>query len=461
MLECLAMSVWNKLPLLEAFWRLWDEVFPESVLNRVYDEHRGRCYQKDFSFDQLVYLLHDAMTQHDGRAKATLDRHQSQLPASIQAFYGKVRRMPVAVSQALLSTGAGRLQSWLPESSWAVLPECFREHRLLIFDGKIFKNASKRLKATRGLAGAALGGKALAVLDYATGLILGMEAHGDGHRNEQQLVQPMLEQLRPNLPDRRVWVADQHFGNLANFAKCTQHDDHAILRKHPHTVFTADSARAPQTGVDRHRRRYRDEVGTLSSHRHGTQPARQITLQRPGKDDLVIITSLLDRQAYPATAILDVYGWRWSIEETFQKVVDVFQLKRLIGSHPLAMIFQASLSLTLYNVMTVLRALLAQTQSCTPENVSMHQVNYDLKRQLTTSHLLLTPEEFLASLPHRDPSLRQRRARVTQLLKKAWLPRYPKAPNNKRHLPRSKHSRGQPAHFSIDKILRKGTTKDV
>ncbi len=180
------MNVLSKLPLLEAFWRIWGEVFPESFLNGVYDEHRGRCYQKNFSFDHLVYWLHDAMTQHDGKAMATLARHES--PASIQAFYGKVWRMPAAVSQALLSEGAQRLESWLPAASRQSVPECFRDHRLLIFDGKLFKNAGKRLKANRQLPGAALGSKALAVLDYSTRLILGMEPHRDGHRNEQMLV---------------------------------------------------------------------------------------------------------------------------------------------------------------------------------------------------------------------------------------------------------------------------------
>ena len=453
------MNVLNKLPLLEAFWRLWREVLPETFVNRVYEENRGRCYQKDFSFDQLVYLIHDAMTQHDGSARATLERHQ--LPASIQAFYGKVRRMPVAVSQALLAEAAQRLESCLPGSFRQTVAPCFRDHRLLIFNGKLFKNASKRLKATRQLPGAALGGKALAVLDYSTRLILGMEAHQDGHRNEQMLVQPLLAQLRPRITGKRVWVADQHFGNLCNFARCTQEGDDAILRKHPHTVFTADPSPKTTTGVDEINRRYRDEVGTLTSDRHGTQLARQITIERPGEEDLVIITSLLDRKAYPAVAILEVYRWRWSIEETFQKVVEIFHLKRLIGSHPLAMIFQASLCLTLYNVMTVLRALLAQTQKCHANNVSMYQVNYDLKREITTSHTLLTPEEFLARLPTSDKTLSQRLTHIKALLKKAWLPRWAKVPNKKRHLPKNKHSRGQPAHFSIDKVLRNTKNGDV
>jgi hypothetical protein len=78
------MNLLNKLPLLEAFWRLWREVLPETFVNRVYDENRGRCYQKDFSFDHLVYLIHAAMAQHDGSVRAAVERHQ--LPASIQAF---------------------------------------------------------------------------------------------------------------------------------------------------------------------------------------------------------------------------------------------------------------------------------------------------------------------------------------------------------------------------------------
>ena len=456
------MDVLSRLPLMEAFWRLWQEVFPEEYLNELYDQHRGRCYQKEFSFAELVSLVHDAMGQHEGRAKATLDRHE--LPASIQAFYGKLRRMPVVVSQTLVSEGSQRLAGWLPAETHAPVPACFQEHPLLIFDGKILKNAAKRLKQTRAQAGAALGGKALGVLDYQTGLILGMEPHQDAYHGEQLLVQPLLDQLRPQIAGQRIWVMDQHFGNLCNFARCTQHGDHVIVRQHTNTVFTADSSRPARSGVDEQGRTYDDEVGMLTSSRQGAQPARHITVKRPGDDDLVLLTSLLDQDAYPATAILAVYGFRWSIEEVYQKVVELFHLQRLIGSHPLAMIFQASLCLTLYNVMTVLRCLLAQTQKRQTAEISMYQVNYDLHRQLTTSHTLMTPQDILAEMKQRQPlgqNQNQRQKHILSLLEQAWHPRWIKAPNKKTHLPKPRHKNGQAGHFSIDRVLRKSRDDDV
>jgi hypothetical protein len=38
-------------------------------------------------------------------------------------------------------------------------------------------------------------------------------------------------------------------------------------------------------------------------------------LQRPGLDDLIVETDLVDEQAYPAVDLLRAYDERWTIEE--------------------------------------------------------------------------------------------------------------------------------------------------
>src|SRR5262249_21241994 len=103
----------RKTPLAEAVWLLWHKVVPDPFLNDFYDAHRGRCFQKSFSFANMVYLLNDTLLRNEGRAQPALVHHQNtgHCPASAQAFYGKLRRMPILLSEAFLAIPTQRLRS--------------------------------------------------------------------------------------------------------------------------------------------------------------------------------------------------------------------------------------------------------------------------------------------------------------------------------------------------------------
>ncbi|MFM8476392.1 MAG: hypothetical protein ACKOEO_11425 [Planctomycetaceae bacterium] len=65
-----------------------------------------------------------------------------------------------------------------------------------------------------------------------------------------------------------------------------------------------------------------------------------ITLFRPGADDMVCVTDLLDSASFPATDLLDHCVSRWGIEGIFQQVTETSGLESLIGSTPAATVFQ-------------------------------------------------------------------------------------------------------------------------
>lgn len=445
----------NQLPLAEASWLLWHDVLPEQALHTIYDTYRGASYQRCFSFSQLVHLVNDALTRHQGHAHKTLAQHadSQQCPASEPAFYGKLRRLPIALSEGFLADGAIRLRCWLPDQPHRQLPSSLQALRILIIDGKTFKHAAKRLKPLQQRAGRALGGKALVALEPATGLIVGMAACSDGHTNEAKLVPHLLPQLRQRLPGPHLWVADQGFGDLAQVRRCTAEGDHCVLRLHPKSQFTPDPLQPARTGVDAEGRAWTEEIGQLHSNREGTKTMRRITLVRPGKKDLVLITDLLDSAAYPANDLLELYRVRWGIETVFLTVSEVFHLKHLIGSHPQAIIFQASLCMMYYNVLQVLRGLAAQTQQRATHEVSTHNLFSDLQHELIALHRLGKPDDLVAGLRERAASLVDVRAYLVERLGRAWTPLWAKAPAKKRHLPKPKHKRGGAAHFSSHRVL--------
>ena len=103
-----------RLPLAESVLLLWQQVADPDFLQDLFDRHRGRCYDKVLSFPHLVQLIADALLQHDGSARASFEHalQDDALEVTIPAAYGKLRRLPVALSTALLTEGTARCARW-------------------------------------------------------------------------------------------------------------------------------------------------------------------------------------------------------------------------------------------------------------------------------------------------------------------------------------------------------------
>jgi Transposase DDE domain len=445
----------RKTPLAESVWLLWNDVVPDPFLNELYHSHRGRCFEHAFTFANIVYLVNDALLRNGGRAHPTLIHHQDseQCPATQQAFYSKLRRMPIPLSEAFLAVPTQRLRSFLPNRPFLKAPESLRDFRITVFDGKTFKNAAKRLKAVRGRAGRGLGGRALVAMELTTGLLVGMAAHPDAHINEAKLVPDLLQTVRTHLPGTRLFVADRGFGDLAQMRRCTEEGDHCVLRLHKKSRFDVDPAKPARHGVDDRGRAWIEEIGTLHSIRQGSMTVRRITLERQGQDALVLVTDLLDGERHPANDLLALYRERWGIEQVFQKVTEVFHLSRLIGSSPKAIIFQASFCMLLYNLLQVIRAIIADTQDRAVATVSAFRVFEDLQEQLTVVHFLTPADQLIEFLRERAAAITDLVAYLHKILGEAWTKRWIKSSPKKRNLKPIKHQRGTGGHFSIHRVL--------
>ena len=179
---------------------------------------------------------------------------------------------------------------------------------------------------------------------------------------------------------------------------------------------------------------------------------RQIHLARPGAEDVYLVTDLMDEGAYPAEDLLAVYLRRWEIERVFQKIVEVFELRRLIGSTPRATIFQAAFCLLLYNLLHVMRAFVAAGQEgLAAESVSMEKLFDDVQAELTAL-VVLFPSATIAGWYAGEWSRGEVVQRLERLLGGAWKPRYRKA-INKKPRPKVKKARCSGAHTSVQKVL--------
>jgi hypothetical protein len=311
------VEVLNRLPLAEAVPTLFRYVANNQVLNEIFDQSRGRAYEGCLTFETLVDLVFKALLVHQGsgRTSFAVARGAGTLDVTDQAAYGKLRRIPVAVSEALLSTLSQRMTDITPSVKVRSLPACFAAYELLHIDGKKIKKLAKRLKLLRGVTGSLLGGKVLVGINGRTGLAIAMSSALDGEANDAPLVPKLVPQIRALIAGLRLWVADRQFCDLTIPHLLSENGDAFVIRHCLKMKFHPDPARPAKTSVDSLGRKMIEEwgwVGKATDKRR--MYVRRITLERTGEESIIVLTNLLDSAAYPAWAIMDVYRERWQIE---------------------------------------------------------------------------------------------------------------------------------------------------
>jgi hypothetical protein len=454
----------QRLPLAEACYRVWAWVCQEAFLQKVFDRYRGRSYEKILSFSVMVYLIANALLQYRGSGRASFEKGKEAgtLQASVVAAFGKLRRLPIALSVGFLAECTMRLMELFPEHIAAVdLPASLADMEPVILDGKAIKKIAKRLKALRGVSGGVLGGRALVAYRVRTGLVVGMFAHADGHANDVRFVPDLLPSVRGAVSGPRIYLGDRQFCNLQHLPLYLAAGDHFLIRYHKNVSFTPDPTRPARNGVDRSGRPYREEWGVLGGVQHRLRClVRRITLERPGSEPISVITdlgvALDDADRYPAADLLDLYLARWNIERAFQQVTEVFNLQGLIGSSPEASVFQFAFCLLMYNILQVLRAYVADGGGKKVSEVSTEKLFLDVQNQMIGCHELLGPQEIirlLEALAALDATAT--RARLTNLLGGIWTERWRKSKPQTRGHPQHK---GKRCHTSAYRILEEART---
>src|SRR5580765_770314 len=191
------IEVLNRLPLAEAVPTLFRYAASDQVLGEVFDKSRGRAYEGCLTFQKLVELVFNALLVHRGcgRSSFAAARDAGDFNVTDQAAYGKLRRIPVAVSEALLSTVSHRMTDLVPSVDVRTLPDCFSAYEVIHIDGKKIKKLAKRLKPLRGVTGSLLGGKVLAAINGRSGLAIAMSCTLDGYAKDAPRVPPLGPQV--------------------------------------------------------------------------------------------------------------------------------------------------------------------------------------------------------------------------------------------------------------------------
>jgi hypothetical protein len=446
-MDAFSKQLIGRLPLACATLELFDFAFDRQLIGGIYEDHRGRCYTDLLNFPKLLELVRDCLLQHGGsghRLFLELERDGAE-PVDESNFYRKLARMPVAVSRALLRECTARLTQLVTLRA-VLLPGCFEAFAVVVIDGKKVKNASARLKPTRPYSGALLAAKALVAMDARSGLALAMSDSLDGEANDVPLVGELLPQVREVVRQAILWLADRQFGDPRTLKKLAERQgDHFAVRVRQGLSFTVESQ---QTVADDQGRTVIDQAGLFGKGKAAMR-LRRITLVRPGEEDVVLLTDLMDQAEFGALDLLKLYRKRWGIEQMFQQVTETFSLEHLIGCSPRAVLFQFAFCLLMYNLVQAVKGFVAADGKVEASVVSTYGLFYDIKRELCAWAYL--GEGELRRAPRDAAAMGQR---LRELLKGSWDPvAYTKASDKK---PRGRPPQRQPlhgGHSSVQRLL--------
>lgn len=459
MISTFDREAFRRVPLAESALRLLHYATDDEFLNGVFQRHRGRSYESTITFPLLVRLVAESLLGHRGPSAHQTFHHaraDESLDATVQAMYGKLRRVPLDLSLALFAECAARLREVASPAVANPLPTSLAAFWALGLDGKKLKYVAKTLKPLRGLRGNIFGGKLLVVQDLATQQAVAAQAVADGEAADNPLVPAVVERVRAGFHDRpRLWVGDRAFCDFKNLGRMAAGADHFVVRYQSGCGFHPDEGVPARTGIDDEKRPCREEWGWLgkADHPHRVR-GRKITVTRGGGDPLALVTSLMDADLYPAIDLLKLYRSRWGIETMFQQVVQTFDLRHLIGATPQATVFQAMLCLLLYDITLVIRDDVAVGAKREPKAVSLYLLFDDLRRELTGCLKVIGLEAVVEVM--RETAIlgpEELRRHLGEKLGVVWEDRWEKAPTRKRP-PKNPRAYIRGGHSSVDKILR-------
>jgi len=449
-MDAFDVELMRRSPLAACVLEVCDFIFEERLLKSIWDKHRGRCYEDVLHFDEFLRMMRDALVRHGGSAHQMhvgLERRQANV-VDESSFYRKLARTPVEISRALLSQCTQRLGELMPAAG-VKLPACFDGFAVIAGDGKKIKNATKRLKPTRGYSGKLLGAKALVALDIRSGMAIAMSDSLDGMTNDVPLVPLLMPQLYEVMGDRPILsVWDRQFDDPRTMRRLSAREGDAFLVRMRQTKMTFEVESAVQTR-DAEGRRVLDEIGVLGRDKQAMR-VRRITLFRNGGDgeeDVVLLTNLLDRRQYSAGDLLELYRCRWDIEQVFQQVTETFSLSHLIGCTPKGALLQFAFCLLLYNLMQVVKAYVAEDGKVLASVISMFYLFNDVRTELVA-----WAYHTDGSWPRMHRHASAMRGRLRALLKGMWNPiAYTKAADKK---PRPKPKPKLRLHGGHSSVLR-------
>ena len=329
-----------------------DWIIDEPVLDRLFQETAVDQYTREWALVHLVQVMLDVACGFRPSPRAAFLRRQLDTIASISAFYRKLNRMELAIPTAIVGHTAQRARD-LIVAAGALMPERIPGYAIRILDGNALSGTEHRLETLRDLGAAGLPGKALAIYEPASGLILDVVLEENAHAQERSL----LDQIE--VEPGQLWIMDRNFCVRTFLFRIRRTGAFFLVRRHamnlPYHELgpPEDKGRCATGQVFEQAITVEDTEFPGAAHR-----LRRIVLQldQPtleGDTEIVLVTNL--PAAVSAITCCEAYRDRWQIERHFQTLTDLLHCEVPGLGYPRAALFAFSMSVVSGNALAVLK----------------------------------------------------------------------------------------------------------
>jgi hypothetical protein len=372
-----------------------------------------------------VVMVHLLILQilHCNTAYTHLPR-ASKLSFTAAAFCQAKGRLPLALLARLIES------VWL-RCSKADDSTLFHGHRTFYTDGSAASMPdTKRLQGRYGMPSGMKDGcgfpvvKLLMLFDAATGLI--RQVLINAYRSHEL---PLVQQLHGLLQLGDLLIADRGFCSFVHLASLTKAGIHGLFRLHQRVVISFDPKNTNFQAMRKSRVRILGANDQLVLYRR--PPQRPTWISQKEYDVLpmelevrelryltgrvgfrsqvvVLVTTLLDAEKYPAMELAELYELRWQVELNFRHLKTTLKMEVLHGKSPKMVETEILAYVLVYNLVQLVIHEAARRQGVVPDRISF----VDAVRWITTAGFLDDLPALIVNpvrLGRFEPRVRKRR----------------------------------------------------
>jgi hypothetical protein len=327
-----------------------DWIIDGTPLDQLFREVAEGQYEREFALSHFVQVMLDVACGFRPTPRAAFLRRELGRVASISAFYRKLGRMELGITEDVVRRTARRARQLIVAGD-ALAPEPIPGYAARILDGNVLAGTEHRIAPLRTTWSAGLPGMSLAVYEPASGLILDLVLGEDAHSQERALFD------RVTVEPGQLWIMDRNFCVRSLLFRIGRAESFFLVRWHRSTL--------PFRATGRLQRRGRCGSGRISEQTIEVEDGdgvahtlRRIVLKldtptRDGETEIVLITNLPAEAT--AAACCAAYAGRWRIEGHYQALTDLLHCEVPTLGRPRAALFAFSMSAVAGNALAVLR----------------------------------------------------------------------------------------------------------
>ena len=321
-----------------------------TPLDQPFEEITEGQYEREFALSHFVQVMLDVACGFRPTPRAAFIRREFQRVASISAFYRKLGRIELGITEDIVRRTARRARQLIVASD-ALAPEPIPGYAVRILDGNVLAGTEHRITPLRTTWSAGLPGMSLAVYEPASGLILDLILEEDAHCQERALLD------RVTVEPGQLWIMDRNFCVRSLLFRIERAGAFFLVRWHRSTLPSRAIGRLRQRGRCGSGR-IREQTIEVEDSAGITHTLRRIVLKldeptRDGETEIVLITNL--PAEVTAAACCAAYAGRWQIEGHYQVLTDLLHCEVPTLGQPRAALFAFSMSAVAGNALAVLK----------------------------------------------------------------------------------------------------------